>query len=597
MNSTRRLHLLVLALLTLQVLLSADQQPLVWGAALLVLLAGLKLRESRSGADLQRVALTEWVALGLLAVLQPALAPSLLQGVCAVLVLAAVLAQEGSSQGALGPTLRRSLQLCLAAVPLLVLLFLLLPRLGPLWSLGGAAVGRTGISGILDPGAISRLVEDSSPALRISWLQGAAPAPAQRYWRVLVLDRFDGRRWSRASLPLARGRQAADAVAPAPAAQQLWMAEPSPLPLLPWGGDGVPSEPSLRVSSDGLLVSPAAAGRRRLYGINMSVGDVPWRAVPPQPGDLDLPAGSNPRLEAIAAGWRQRPAAERVQAAQALMLGQGLRYTREPPPLPQQAPLDALLFDTRAGFCEHFASAFTALMRAAAVPARVVVGYQGGEWVAETGWGAGYLEVRQSDAHAWSEIWLPGEGWRRVDPTAWVAPERILEGPASGWRRRISWWRHLERSWTRLDLAWNRWVLRFDSRSQSSLLGRWQRWQGLLLLTGLAATLGPLVWWLQRPNAAPRERERQRLERLLAGLCRHGLEPLAGEDLHCFCRRAGEAQPELAAALHQLANAYNALRFAPEGRGQEAAQTWAEARRELAQALRRQRPRPVERAH
>ena len=554
MNSARRLHLLVLALLTLQVLLSADQQPLVWGAALLVLLAGLKLRESRSGADLQRVALTEWVALGLLAVLQPALAPSLLQGVCAVLVLAAVLAQEGSSQGALGPTLRRSLQLCLAAVPLLVLLFLLLPRLGPLWSLGGAAVGRTGISGILDPGAISRLVEDSSPALRISWLQGAAPAPAQRYWRVLVLDRFDGRRWSRASLPLARGRQAADAVAPAPAAQQLWMAEPSPLPLLPWGGDGVPSEPALRVSSDGLLVSPAAAGRRRLYGINTRVGDVPWRAVPPQPGDLDLPAGSNPRLEAIAAGWRQRPAAERVQAAQALMLGQGLRYTREPPPLPQQAPLDALLFDTRAGFCEHFASAFTALMRAAAVPAR-------------------------------------------VDPTAWVAPERILEGPASGWRRRISWWRHLERSWTRLDLAWNRWVLRFDSRSQSSLLGRWQRWQGLLLLTGLAATLGPLVWWLQRPNAAPRERERQRLERLLAGLCRHGLEPLAGEDLHCFCRRAGEAQPELAAALHQLANAYNALRFAPEGRGQEAAQTWAEARRELAQALRRQRPRPVERAH
>ena len=596
-RKARHLHQLVLGLLSLQLLLSANQQPLVWGGALLVLMAALKLHESRSRTDLQRVALTEWVTVGLLAMLMPELAPSLLQGLTAVVVLAALLLQEGGGQRSLRQTLARSLQLSLAALPLLMLLFLLLPRLGPLWSVPGGTAGGTGIDANLDLGGISRLVQDPSPALRISWIHGAPPPPPQRYWRVLVLDRFDGRRWSRGPLPIPPARRPPSAPGLIP--EEIWVAEPSPLSALPWEGRGRPSDPVLQVSSDGVLVGPAAGGRRRHYGIRTAGGDLAWRTVPPQPWDLSLPIGSNPRLEALGAGWLSKPESERVQAAQALFARQQLRYTLNPPALPDQGPLDALLYETRAGFCEHFASAFTTLMRAAAVPARVVVGYQGGEWVEPTALGAGYLEVRQSDAHAWSEIWLEGQGWVQVDPTAWVAPERISQGTTAalvGLAHTNGWWRGLERSWIGVDLAWNRWVLSFDANQQSSLLGRWQRWQGLLLLTGLAVAVVPAVWWLQRPGASELEPERQQLEKVLALLRQRGLRPNAGEDLPSFCARAGHMLPALRQHLQQLAATYDRLRFAPGGKLPGAGRAWRDALHELAQRLRQLERRPVKRA-
>jgi transglutaminase-like putative cysteine protease len=593
MTTARWLHGLVIVLLGMQLLLGSGlQQPLAWGAGLLLLLAALKLRESRRAAELQRVALTEWVALGLLAALQPQLGSGLLQALSAMLMLTAVLLVEGGGQQALGPTLRRSLQLSLAALPVLVLLFLLLPRLGPFWNLGGKGVGRSGISGLLDPGGISRLVRDPGPALRISGSLRDLPPPQGRYWRVVVLDAFNGRRWSRSSesdAPVSVLRAAGAVAGPA---RQIWVAEPSPLPMLPWAGSGQPSDPALAVTSEGLLLSPWSADRRRVYGLHTSAATPAWWQRPPQPAELAFPAGSNPRLEAIGAAWRQRPALARLQAARALLQRQQLRYTLEPPALPQQAPLDALLFHTRAGFCEHFASVFTALMRAAGVPARVVVGYQGGEWVAGTDWAEGYLDVRQSDAHAWSEIWLEGAGWVRVDPTAWLAPLR-LEQDTDG---RGGWWSDLERSWTRLDLSWNRWVLSFDASQQDQLLGRWRPWRGLLLLAGLATALAPALWWLQRPPQQPAERERQQLNRALARLRRWGLEPAAGETLTHFCQRASQAQPALRAPLTALAASYDALRFSAPGRTSAARTAWRRAQQELAQALRRRRQGPVQRA-
>ncbi|MFM2122059.1 MAG: hypothetical protein RLZZ589_496 [Cyanobacteriota bacterium] len=428
----RRLHIAAISLLALQLLVSLGSSPLVWGGLLLTAMAALKLRESRRAQDLQRTALAELIAVGLLAVLQPELGPSLLQGLTALVVLAALLMQEGGGRGSLRQALLRSLQLGLAALPLLVLLFLLLPRIGPLWSVPGAGAGRTGLNDALDPGSISQLVQDPSPALRISWLRGGVPPPDQRYWRVLVLDRFDGRRWSAAppTPPDPRRRD----VIPPPLAEQIWVAEPSPLAALAWPGRGRPSDPMLQVSADGVLLGPSPGGVRRRYGIG-GLNDRPsWPARPPEPLDLAMPLQRNPQLEALGSSWRALTPIARVQAAQQLFQRQGLRYTLTPPPLPQRAPLDGLLFDTRAGFCEHFASAFTALMRAAGVPARVVVGYQGGEWVPASAWGPGYLEVRQSDAHAWSEVWLQGAGWLRVrrqsrfflsQRVAWCSPSRM----------------------------------------------------------------------------------------------------------------------------------------------------------------------------
>ncbi len=604
-----QLHGLALGLLALQLALTDRTQILFWGAVALVALAGLKLRESRRPPDLRRAALAELIAVGVLAVMNPELGPSLLQAGTALVVLGALLSQEAGGRTSLRQLLTRSLQLAVAALPLLVLLFLLLPRLGPLWSLPGATAGRTGLSDQLDPGSIASLVQDPSPALRVSPLSGSIPPPARRYWRVLVLDGFDGRRWSSLAPPDLRQP------APPPPAQgvpwQLWVVEPSPVPQLPWSGAGLPLTPGIRMGDAGELIGPGPGGERRRYTLGRSAGPSAWRSRPPLPQELQLPRGSNPRLEQLAEQWsRTLPPAARLEAAARFFQGGSFRYTLQPGRLPQRAPLDAFLFENRAGFCEHFAGSFTALMRAAGLPARVVLGYQGGEWIGDAGGTSGYLDVRQRDAHAWSEVWLEGQGWVAVDPTSWVAPDRISAGVQGGLAgqlddlRRLGqtlpWLRQLEQGWTRLDLAWSRWVLQFDDGSQNGLmdrwLGRWRQWQGAVLLGGLAVALVPAVLLLgRRDRGDRRDGLRRQLERSLARLGRLGLTPEPGESLEAFVLRGSQEQPELAADLQQLELAYGQLRFGQPAQQPEAKRTLLAAERNLAAQVRRLRQRRVER--
>lgn len=603
------LHGLALGLLALQLALTDRSQILFWGAVALVALAGLKLRESRRPPDLRRAALAELIAVGVLAVMNPELGPSLLQAGTALVVLGALLSQEAGGRTSLRQLLTRSLQLTVAALPLLVLLFLLLPRLGPLWSLPGATAGRTGLSDQLDPGSIASLVQDPSPALRVSPLSGSIPPPAQRYWRVLVLDGFDGRRWSSLVAPDLRQP------APPPPAQgvpwQLWVVEPSPVPQLPWSGAGLPLTPGIRMGDAGELIGPGPGGERRRYTLGRPAGPSAWRTRPPLPQELQLPRGSNPRLEQLAEQWsRTLPPAARLEAAARFFQSGSFRYTLQPGRLPQRAPLDAFLFESRAGFCEHFAGSFTALMRAAGLPARVVLGYQGGEWIGDAGGTSGYLDVRQRDAHAWSEVWLEGQGLVAVDPTSWVAPNRIAAGVQGGLAgqlddlRRLGqilpWLRQLEQGWTRLDLAWTRWVLQFDDRSQNGLmdrwLGRWRQWQGAVLLGGLAVALVPAVLLLgRRDRGDRRDGLRRQLERSLARLERLGLAPEPGESLEAFVLRGSQEQPELAADLQQLELAYGQLRFGQPAQQPEAKRTLQAAERNLAAQVRRLRQRRVER--
>jgi hypothetical protein len=230
------------------------------------------------------------------------------------------------------------------------------------------------------------------------------------------------------------------------------------------------------------------------------------------------------------------------------------------------------LFERREGFCGHYASAFTALMRAAGVPARVVSGYLGGRWVQPLG-GTPYLDLRQSDAHAWSEVWLPGRGWQRVDPSAWVGASasnpagRVFTaaGPSSleGWRLGAQW---LQWQWWGLDLAWNRWWLGFDQAGQEALLERLfgdrRQALGLVLLGGAGGLLALGVGWLQwlQAPAGPPQRRRQ-LDRVLKRLEPRGLKPQAGETLETLAVRAQAMHLSQAPLLMQLASTYNQLRF------------------------------------
>ena len=590
----RRLHGAVIAMLALQLLLGPIGQPLGWGCGLLTLMAALKLRESQRPQDLQRAGLAELMALGVLAVISPDLGSTLLQLSTALLVVAAVLCQEGGNGTSLRQALKRSLQLGIAALPLLVLLFILMPRIGPLWSVSNRNTGTTGLSDQLEAGTITQLVQDPAPALKISYLEGEPPPPEQRYWRVLVLDRFDGRRWSATAIPERKPQRRLPGSGLPPA--EIWVAEPSQVSALPWAGHGTPTDPALTVNADGVLVDGNGGWGRRRYGFRPSSEPSPWQQQRPREVDLAFNPGANPQLEARAMEWAQTLSPpERAQAARRFLDGQGLRYTLSPTQLPDRAPLDALLFQTRNGFCEHFASAFTALMRAAGVPARVVIGYQGGTWIPADRWGAGFLDVRQRDAHAWSEIWLEPQGWVRMDPTAWLAPQRITEGEPQEARRR-PWLQGLELGWTRLDLAWSRWVLGFDADGQARLLGRWLPWQGILLIANLAVLLAAALWWLQRQTPADsNDRQRQELERTLRRLTPFGLQPQPGEDLLQFCERAASAQPAIAMQLRAFARCYTALRFAPRGGRQHTLIRWRQAHRALDAQLRRLRPRALER--
>ena len=537
----------------------------------LSLLTALKLVEARRLGERRLVALLQLVVAGLQSALMPDLVPSLLQIATMFVALAGLLALEVGEGPDWRSLLRRSVSVLMAALPMALVLLLLVPRLSPFAALPilDDQTAVTGLSETLNPGSIAALADDTAPAARVSFPSGAAPPEAQRYWRVLVHDRFDGRQWLAAPGVRRSGvspPQTAGSSATGPLQEQ-WIVEPSGLTTVPWSGTGAPLGTLLRQDRRGELRLGQSTGQRRVYGI----AAVPppaggsWREQPPQWLDLQGRAGLNPRLEALGAEWARLPAPrDRLVAAERWFRTQGFRYSRTPGALPERAPLDAFLFERREGFCGHFASSFSALMRRAGVPARVVSGFRGGSWVTALG-GEGYLDLRRSDAHAWSEVWLPGEGWIRVDPSAWVTNPASPRSQATAAGGSLGW---LQRQWWAVDLLWSRWWLGFDRQAQEELLrrvlGEQRGWVGALVLglvaVGLAAGLALLAWLGRRAGGDALRRE---LERSLALLARHGLAPAPGETLPRFLTRAQQRWPALAADLEALAEAYGTARFAP----------------------------------
>lgn len=568
----------------------------------LVLVAGLKLREARDRAGRRLVALLQLVACGLLAAQQADLLPSLLQLLAALLSLAGLLQLETGLALAWPQLLRRSLRVMAAALPMALVLFLLVPRVGPFGNGMGAPSARasTGLSDDLDPGSIATLVDNTSPAARVAFSDDRPPPAGARYWRVLVHPRFDGRRWQReadaeSNRPQPNGAElltdgAADGGS-AGGRDQVWLVEPSRFTAVPWDGQAATSASNLRRRPNGELRLLRPAHERRSYRLVEQRTPQPWRNQPPASGDLALPRDANPRLQALGRSWAGLPdPRQRVQAAEAWFLAGGFRYSTRPGTLPAQNGLDSFLFEQREGFCGHYASAFSALMRAAGMPSRVVSGYLGGVWVEPVG-GAPYLELRQSNAHAWSEVWLGAGGWQRVDPSAWARDASGRSGGAAGQTEQAAagpnTWQWLQRQWWGLDMAWSRWWLGFDRAQQDALL-QWllgeQRWAlGWLLLGGAAAALAAgLLLHRQRPQAAL-DRPTRDLQTLLRELARLRVVPLPGETLEQLAQRAGALHPHLAAPLDELVRCHASRRFAPLSSDGEAAarRRWRVALREL----------------
>jgi hypothetical protein len=292
---------------------------------------------------------------------------------------------------------------------------------------------------------------------------------------------------------------------------------------------------------------------------------------------LALPEGFNPRTVALAQQWRAsaRDDAEVVRDALDLF-HQKFSYTLNAPLLGRDA-MDDFLFETRAGFCEHFASAFTVLMRAAGIPARVVIGYQGGYWNAL----GNYLVVRQSDAHAWSEIWLDGRGWVRVDPTGAVSPQRVQlgaqEANAAGkpWYG-AEWLVAVRNRWDVVNRLWNEAVVRFDSLRQSGLLTPFgvkkadAQNLGLALLACALVFIGAVLWWTFRHEPETGDPLDRAWQRFCRSLARRGLRRAPSEGPRDYAARALTCWPQARAELEPLFDAYVALRYAQADPGPEA---------------------------
>lgn len=491
---------------------------------------------------------------------------------------------EARGRLAIWPLLGR---MALFGLPWALFLFVLFPRLDhPLWRLPQSeTVGRTGISDTMKPGSIGELIRSPEVAFRADIVGDPLPTSAL-YWRAFVLWDYDGQAWRRADASMQSTQPAAglrddageDSLAGPPAQgmreynvtlephQQAWL-------YLLDRGVAISSSLEARVSADDEYFSRAPVDRALRYrGRSML-------SASPQPLtrrtlalSLTLPEG-NPRSRALAAQWMTQYADpwQRVQAALRLFASAPFAYTLSPPSLGQQQ-VDSFLFDTRRGFCEHYASSFVFLMRAAGVPARVVAGYQGGEY---NPMGRHYI-IRQSDAHAWAEVWLEARGWVRVDPTSAVAPSRVEEGldaalagdEAAELRalRGPEWLRDLRWGVDGLMYNWGRWVLQYDRTQQSRLLQRFGMADQLptLLVGGLAtlSLLALLPLWLRRRQVDPLQ---ALYERFCALLARQGCERGAAEGPHDFAARVGKAIPQAAKSVLAFTDGYVAMRYgAPE---------------------------------
>lgn len=543
------------------------------GIALLAGLLSLKLLETDSLRDARAaVLLSLFMQLGQFLYQQDmAIAALALLGTLAS--IGTLLALQGRAE-AVAPRALAALRLLLQALPLMLVLFLLFPRVqGPLWGLPADAYSAvSGLSDNMAPGDIARVSESAEIAFRAAF-EGDPPPPAERYWRGPVLTRFDGRTW-RPGPSRRHGQPFYRSSGPAypytltlEPHNQHWLLAldfPGPAAGLAYGDD-------FR-----LLSREPVRSRLRLELVAHPATPVGLSEDPRTLQEaLALPPGFNPRTRAL--GERLRAVAGHAEDIPALVIrhfrDSRLAYTLAPAPLGQD-DVDSFLFDTRQGFCEHFAAAFVVTMRAAGVPARVVTGYQGGEINPVDG----TLVVRQSDAHAWAEVWLATKGWLRVDPTAASAPRRIDGGLAAALpgsarlpllaRSDLPWLRALRDRVDAVNNRWNQWVLGYNPARQRELVASLgfgdTGWQSLIALMagGCAVVMGGLTLWALRRVSTTDAIDRSWL-RVCRRLAAAGHPRQAWEGPSNYASRLAREAPEAAAGLAPIAADYARLRYGP----------------------------------
>ena len=485
---------------------------------------------------------------------------------------------------------RLGLRLLLQSLPLMAVLFLLIPHLGPMWRIPDLKSATTGLNEEVTPGDIAQLSRSSALAFRASF-DGPLPPENQRYWRALVHEEFDGKTWRVApSLRQWYQQQENPFTAATPLKQLLnWQGPTSTYRLIvePSNQHWLYSLDLSRPENDEALLTPVMS----LYSPKLlqQKKQIPLSYFPQttlqtklsgyqRQLNLQLPQG-NPQVRTLAAELRLNNSDDRhfAQAAMRYFAGHGFSYTLEPPPLQGSDQIDDFMFGSRRGFCAHFASSFTFLMRAAGIPARMVTGYLGGEYHAD----GNYLSLYQFDAHAWSEVWLDNR-WQRFDPTLMVAPDRLSRSiddilPAAETRlrdpfsltsyRNLLLFAQLHQYLAAIDYRWTSWVLNYNNQSQEKLLRElfghhiWGRLfamlGGLFLVIGVA--LG--IHWLARQRVKQDPLVQAYLQ-ACRRLAQRGFIRQHDETPQAFVQRLQAANHPVAPIMQQLTGHYVAARYA-----------------------------------
>jgi transglutaminase-like putative cysteine protease len=555
------------------------------GTALLILMGAIKLLETRAQRDHYII-----IGAGLFLLLAACLdRQNLLRSPLYVLhawVCCAALAVVGYAPSAATPRSfgfdnRAALMLAarslIFALPLALLLFVFFPRLpGALWAIPRADRATTGLSDTMSPGSIAELTSSYEVAFRAHF-EGEPPPPQERYWRGPVLHVFDGSTWRVGNSyypqqPLQYvGKPYRYRISLQPTQQRWWLSldtvtgTPAPSVFFTYDFQLISAEP---------VVEPA---NYTLTSYTSTRSSEPLSRSGRKHDTALSPPERNPRSRELASSLRQSAASDAafVDATLDFLRQGGFEYSLNPPRLGLDS-VDDFLFHSRRGFCGHYASAFVFLMRAAGVPARVVTGYLGGEWNAI----GGYLIIRQSDAHAWAEVWLEGRGWTRVDPTAVVKPELLRMGildllpNAVSESARFVWstpWLEagLQR-WDAVNSWWNDRVLNFNFDDQLRLLGR----LGIdspgiteLAWTFAAVLIAWLLWIAWQVGSSAPGRRPDKLAQVYARLCRKLARAGAPRDAHlgplAYADKVRRRRPDLADKVRALLARYAQLRYGP----------------------------------
>lgn len=472
--------------------------------------------------------------------------------------------------------LKLASRMLLQALPLMLIMFVLFPRIsGPLWQLPEEKnVAVSGLTDRMEPGNISALIQSSAVAFRAEFDTQPPPQP-QLYWRALVLWSFDGRSWERgkanptseASIqPLAEpiGYQ----VTLEPHQQDWLFALDMPLDV----ADNIGFNSNFELKAGDKVTS--------LYQYRLS--SVPEYVIQPQlspwerSAGLQIPAEGNPQTRALGRQLAQQYSEPQQIVSQVLAMfnAEDYHYTLNPPLTPGADPVDQFLFQTRRGFCEHYAGSFTLLMRAAGIPARVVLGYQGGTLNPLNQ----VITVRQSEAHAWVEVWLEQQGWVRVDPTAAIAPQRIERNLNAALGADEVRPLHMQLNngllqqlvfyWDAMDNQWKQWVIGYDDKLQQALLNKLFNQKLpfaemiVYMLVSFMLMLLVISLFIMRPWQRPRVEPVQRsYQQFCNKLAKRGVKRQAHEGPLDFAQRAAQQLPQQATSIELISRLYMRLRY------------------------------------